>query len=85
MESRERPVLYVCDPLKNTECKKRMCVHNKKAIYWGCSNTKNPAFAVLDENGEPMRAEPKGELRLPIFRDNQAGDPGDGENGLPCK
>ena len=56
MESRERPVLYVCDPAKNTGCRKWGCVYNPDALVKTCAKTKNPAFAVLDENGEPMKA-----------------------------
>lgn len=66
----EEKVWYVCDPVKNTACRKHTCVHNPEAAYWACDRTANPAFAVLDENGEPMKAV-KGELKLPVFRDRQ--------------
>jgi hypothetical protein len=85
MQTEEKPTLYICDPQKNTECKKLVCVHNPDAIYRACAKTKNPAFAVLDENGEPMRAGPKGELLLPIFRDIQADGQDGAESGPPCK
>ena len=65
---REEKTWYVCDPMKNLGCKKRSCVHNPEAIVWACDRTANPAFAVLDENGEPMKAV-KGELKLPVFRE----------------
>lgn len=58
---------YVCDPVKHRECKKRTCVHNPEAKAWACYRTETPAFAVLDENGEPMKATK--ELKLPVFRD----------------
>lgn len=52
----KKPTLYICDPLKNTDCKKTGCVYNQDAPMKNCARTKNPAFAVLDENGEPIRA-----------------------------
>lgn len=65
----EKRTWYVCDPMKNTECKKRSCVHNPEAAFWTCWATSNPAFAVLDENGEPMKADVKAVLKLPVFRE----------------
>ena len=62
---------FVCDPVKNTECRKHTCVHNPTASIWACYATTNPAFAVLDENGEPMRVNVKLGLKLPVFRDEQ--------------
>ena len=47
--------LYECDPEKNTECRKRSCLYKRNRKY-GCSETKNPAFAKLGENGEPIVA-----------------------------
>ena len=58
---------YVCDPVKNTECRKRGCVHNPEAECWHCWKTSNPAFAVLDKSEAPMIAAK--ELKLPIYRD----------------
>lgn len=46
--------LYVCDPEKNTECKKTSCMINE----WGglCALTTKREFAKTDENGEPITA-----------------------------
>ena len=68
---REDKTWYVCDPMKNLGCKKRSCVHNPEAIVWACWATSNPAFAVLDESGEPMKADVKAGLKLPVFRDEK--------------
>ena len=76
---------YVCDPVKNLGCKKRTCVHNPEAKVWACDRTGNPAFAVLDENGEPMRIGAKSELKLPVFRDAQLLARLSGKNDAPCK
>ena len=46
---------YVCNPLRNTGCRKRGCAYNPKAQYKKCTKTSNPAFAVLDESGAPMK------------------------------
>lgn len=44
---------YICDPKKNTECKKTSCW-----IYGGlCNCTTKPECAALHENGQPMTAE----------------------------
>ena len=44
--------LYICDPRKNTECKKRYCYK-----YNGqCRKTSHAEFAVRDENGDPVIA-----------------------------
>lgn len=51
-----RKELYICNPEKNTSCRKSGCVHNPNAIHKQCSCTTNPAFAKLDANGEPMKA-----------------------------
>ena len=81
----EEKVWYVCNPLKNRGCKKRTCVHNPEAAYWACDRTENPAFAVLDESGEPMRIGAKSELKLPVFRCAERLDRLSGRNDAPCK
>lgn len=54
----ERKELFICDPEKNSACSKRGCVHNPNAEFHQCSCTTNPAFARLDNYGEPMKAQP---------------------------
>lgn len=45
--------LYVCDPNKNKDCKKTACF-----IYGGpCRLTKQPEFAFVAKNGQPIRDE----------------------------
>lgn len=50
-----RAPLYACDAERNTKCRKTGC---KKLFpdnpYAFCERTKNPAFALKDENGEPI-------------------------------
>ena len=41
--------LYLCDPQKNTECQKTSCQMSN-----GCFLTKKKAFAVTDENENPV-------------------------------
>ena len=51
----DEAVLYWCDPEKNTECRKMICRHVLTLAEGGvCEATFNPAFALLDENGQPM-------------------------------
>lgn len=83
--SKEKPTMYICDPVKNTACRKTGCVHNPVALIWHCAHTKNPAFAVLDENGEPMLADTTRELVLPIFRDKKRLDQLSGKSDPPCR
>lgn len=49
-----RPELYVCDPEKNTECKKTSC--SAKDVLLPCSLTTKAEFAKTDENGQPIAA-----------------------------
>lgn len=81
----EKRTWYVCDPMKNMGCKKRSCVHNPEAAFWTCWATSNPAFAVLDENGVPMKTDVKAGLKLPVFRDRQLLARLSGKNDAPCK
>lgn len=76
---------YVCDPVKNTGCGKRSCVHNPEAAYWACDRTSNPAFAVLDESGEPVKMDAKSGSALPVFRDGRLLARLSGKNDAPCK
>ncbi len=39
-------VIYLCDPAKNTECKKDGCKHNPQAVYPTCELTTNPAYSL---------------------------------------
>jgi len=57
-----RKPVYLCDPQKNTECKKTTCKTNLKAKYRVCELTSKVAYALRDENGEPI--ETKGEWVL---------------------
>ena len=43
---------YICDPDKNTECKKTLCVTD-------CRITSKRECAVLDGNGEPIEVIPR--------------------------
>jgi len=45
----ERQALYPCDPVKNTECKKRTCIHNPAAKHRRCSQTSHREFALTGE------------------------------------
>lgn len=47
--------LYLCDPEKNTNCRKTACKYNPNAKHQRCEATKDPAFAKLDKNGCPIR------------------------------
>lgn len=49
--------LYLCDPNKNTECKKTSCLYGD-GKYQQCDATTKKEFAKLDENGEPILAPP---------------------------
>ena len=51
----EKP-LYLCDPEKNTSCKKTSCKYNPNAKWQDCTNTTDKEFAMLDEHGEPIKA-----------------------------
>ena len=42
--------IYLCDPEKNTECKKTACYINDGP----CKCTMNPAYALTDLNGDPI-------------------------------
>lgn len=64
----ERPTLYLCDPEKNTECRKTSCVHKPVAVGPLCRTTKHPEFAKLDEDGDPIRAI---NLRYPLQEEEE--------------
>ena len=44
---------YLCDPEKNTGCKKTNCAYNPKAKYRVCISTSKKEFARLDFTGQP--------------------------------
>ena len=48
--------LYLCDHVKNTECRKTSCKFNPNAEWRECTNTTKKEFAKLDERGEPIVA-----------------------------
>lgn len=49
--------LYLCDPEKNTECKKTSCLYGN-GKYNVCDATTKKEFAKLNENDEPILAPP---------------------------
>lgn len=57
---------YMCDPSKNTACKKRSCKYNPTAVYPVCDRTSNPAYAVLDEANRPRRQSMKKDWNVDI-------------------
>ena len=75
----ERKTLYMCDPEKNTECKKQSCKYNPAAVYPICDRTTNPAYALLDEANQPMEAPEKSAFQAMRELD-QAGR----QNGPAC-
>lgn len=76
----ERQTYYLCDPSKNTECKKQSCKYNTAALYPVCDRTTNPAYAVLDEANQPMELSEKTAFQAmqERFRDGS-------RNGSACK
>lgn len=47
-------ILYMCDPEKNKECRKRNC-HWNQLVIGRCKMTKNPDYAVRDKTtGKPI-------------------------------
>lgn len=54
-EESETLIMYMCDPSKNTACSKRMCFENPERKD-PCRSTRDPKYAVLDENGKPIVA-----------------------------
>lgn len=46
-------VFYLCDPVKNTECKKGGCT-GEPSPFGVCRLTKNSDFAKLDDDGNPI-------------------------------
>ena len=67
-QDRSKRKLYVCDPMKNTECKKTACVHRQDVPAWFCELTDKKEFAVLDEHGEPIEADARTGVTYPVFR-----------------
>ena len=48
-------IWYLCDPKKNTVCRKTRCAYNPKAICRDCFTTSKAEFARVDENGDPCK------------------------------
>ena len=46
--------LYLCDPRKNTDCKKTMCITNCMKGDEYCYLTCSPECAITDGNGMPI-------------------------------
>lgn len=66
---REEKTWYVCNPMKNTECKKSGCVYNPHAKFKSCARTSNPDFALLDKSGKPITAAERDDYRLKLLMD----------------
>lgn len=46
--------LFLCDPNKNSSCKKTMCKYNESALRKECCGTTNEEFAMRNEHDEPI-------------------------------
>ena len=46
---------YLCDPEKNTACRKTNCAYNPKAFCRDCFTTSKAECARIDEDGEPCK------------------------------
>lgn len=46
-------MLYLCDPRKNTICRKEHCSH--LTLLGECYATRSPEFAAQDSTGKPIR------------------------------
>ena len=58
---RDVRAVYICDPDKNRECRKKSCGYLARVRYEGfCFCTRDPEKALIGEDGKPMiyRAEP---------------------------
>lgn len=51
----EKRPLYLCDYKKNTACSRKICAHNVNRIGGPCWATKDPKFAELDQDGNPIQ------------------------------
>jgi hypothetical protein len=49
----EKPIIYVCDPIKNIKCKKTACFKNGGE----CRFTQYKEYAMTDENGKSIEYE----------------------------
>ena len=47
-------ILYKCDPEKNKDCVKRICYTRRPKLRNPCRSTKNPEYAVLNDQGKPI-------------------------------
>lgn len=50
----EMKAYYLCDPEKNTKCRKASCKHNPNAKHRVCDRTTLEEAAVRDEKGSPI-------------------------------
>ena len=66
---REEKTWYVCDPMKNTECRKMSCIDNENRVGGPCYRTHIQAFAMLDENGKPITVAERDDYRLKLLMD----------------
>lgn len=48
------PQLYLCNPEKNVSCRKLNCIYNQESACPVCSCTKDPQFAQVDFEGQPI-------------------------------
>ena len=49
-------VWYICDPDKNTECRKTRCHNSQDDPQGWCDATSNPAYAKTGSDGRPLVA-----------------------------
>lgn len=50
---KQNHTLYLCDPQKNTNCRKKNC--KNITLLGKCNATRYAAFAKLDKNGSPIQ------------------------------
>lgn len=53
-QPKELKPLYICDHLKNTECKKNICAYNPNVKNPCCWQTTKVEHAVKREDGTPV-------------------------------
>lgn len=56
MTRREKRILYICDPDKNTGCHKDCCMYNPYAAARWCCFTRNQEYAKMSKRGKPIKA-----------------------------
>lgn len=50
---------YICDPVKNEQCRKRMCYTK----CGSCEMTSRPEYAVADSDGHPIKVDVRERLK----------------------